>query len=271
MIKQQLKKEQRIGKKFPEKGLLIPANSSRPGVFKRLADNDGQGLIFETEGEVIAKAIKTKIPNFIVGLKKGFHHETISYFALVRDEYVEINDPCISVLLSGNFKQLSTLIPYAADGLFSRFIFYFMNNGQEWKDVFPPVSDASLETHFDELGQEFLTFYERLNQQADIKFNYTKDQQNQFNYFFSLLHDGYGALPGPGFIATIRRLGLIAFRISMVLSAFRMLESGEFSPEKKCQDVDLQSSLSIVRVLVKHASYAYSKLPYEENYARKRG
>ena len=271
LMKQQLKIDKKTYKNFPEKGLLIPANSSRPGVFKRLADNDGQGLIIETEGDIITKALKAKVPNFNIGLRKGFHHETISYYALSREGYVEIDEPCISVLLSGNFKQLSSLIPFATHGLFSRFMFYFVSNGTPWENVFPSEIDPALEQHFDELGQEFLTLYEALNQQADITFNYTKDQQKEFNYFFSLLHDKYGVIQNSGLIATIRRLGLIAYRISMILSALRMLETSDFLPEKKCQDVDLQASLSIIRVLFRHASYAYSKLPYEEEFARKRG
>lgn len=271
VIRQQLKIEKKNYKKLPEKGLLIAASSRRPSVFKQLADNDGQGLIVEPEGEIIAKALKIKIPNFDIGLRKGFHHETISYYRLTGHEFVEIDDPCISVLLWGNFKQLSTLIPSVTHGLFSRFMFYFVNNEPQWDDVFQPEMDTAMEKHSDKLGQEFLGFYEALNQQADIVFNYTKQQQKEFNYFFSLLHDKYGVLQGSGLIATIRRLGLIAFRISMILSALRMLETGDFSPGKKCQDVDLQASLSMVRVLFKHASYAYSKLPKEENYARKRG
>lgn len=262
--RQQEKIERRTKKRLPEKGLLIPANSSKPGVFKQLADNDGQGLIVETEGEIITKALKIKVPDFDIGLRKGFHHETISYYRLTGDGYVEIDEPCLSVLLAGNYKQLSTLIPSATHGLFSRFMFYFINNGPEWDDVFQPEIDPVMEKNFDELGQEFLSFYEALNQKADILFNYTKDQQKEFNYFFSLLHDKYGVLQNSGLIATIRRLGLISYRISMVLSALRMLETGDFSHGKKCQDVDFQSSLSIVRVLFKHASYAFSKLPYEE-------
>lgn len=271
LMQQQAKKEGKKYKKLPEKGLLIPVNSVRPGVFKRLADNDGQGLIIESDWELIAKASKIKIPNFNIGLRKGFHHETISYYAISREGYVEIDDPCLSVLLSGHFKQVSTLIPCAAHGLFSRFMFYFMHNGQEVNKVSPQESNPAQKAHFDELGKEFLGFYEALNNQEELEFHYTKEQQNQFNYFFSLLHDGYGARPGVGFGATIRRLGLIAFRLSMILTAFRHLETRDFSPDQKCLDVDLQASLSIVRVLVKHASVAYSKLPYEEIYARKRG
>lgn len=271
LMNQQLKLERKEYKNLPEKGLLIPANSSRPGVFKRLANNDGQGLIIETEGEIISKALKIKVPNFDIGLRKGFHHETISYYAISKEGYVEIDEPCISLLLSGNFKQLSTLIPFSTHGLFSRFMFYFKHNEPQWENVFPSEIDPAMEQHFDDLGQEFLTFFEALNQEADIEFKYTKDQQKEFNYFFSLLHDKYGVLQGSGLIATIRRLGLIAFRISMIFSALRMLETGDFSPKQKCQDVDLQASLSIVRVLFRHATYAFSKLPYEENYARKRG
>lgn len=244
-----------------EKLLLIPSNYNGMAMSRQLADNDGVGLIFETEGDFLFKAIKTGYGNYTNILKKGFHHEFISYYRLTRREYREIKSPRLSMVLSGTINQLTSLIPSTDDGLFSRFIFYFMNARTEWKDVFPPDCDHQLDGDFDELGQEFLTFYTELNKHPDMTFHLTAEQADRFHYYFSLLQDRNIVHQDRGLIATIRRLGLIAFRMSMIFTALRIIETGDFSQQKKCLDVDFQASISIVRVLVRHASLVYSKFP----------
>ena len=104
--------------KPPEKMLFIPANNSTTGVFQLLADNDGRGLIFETEGDTLAQAFKTDYGNYSDGFRKAFHHETISYYRRTDREYVDIENPCLSTVLSGTPKQIAALIPNAENGLF---------------------------------------------------------------------------------------------------------------------------------------------------------
>ena len=122
--------------KPPEKMLFIPANNSTTGVFQLLFDNEGRGLMFETEGDTLAQAFKTDYGNYSDGFRKAFHHETISYYRRTDREYVDIENPCLSGVFSGTPKQISSLIPNAENGLFSRFIFYFMTINPAWKNVF---------------------------------------------------------------------------------------------------------------------------------------
>ena len=76
--------------KPPEKMLFIPANNSTTGVFQLLFDNEGRGLMFETEGDTLAQAFKTDYGNYSDGFRKAFHHETISYYRRTDREYVDI-------------------------------------------------------------------------------------------------------------------------------------------------------------------------------------
>jgi len=92
-----------------------------------LGDSDKRGLIFETEGDTLAKAFKSDYGDFSDGFRNAFQHEPISYYRRTDKEYVEIDRPCLSALLSGTPKQITTLIPNAENGLFSRFMFYVMN------------------------------------------------------------------------------------------------------------------------------------------------
>src|SRR5690606_6373064 len=96
-------KEEGIEKpsKPPEKMLFIPANNSSTGAYQLLGDSDGRGLIFETEGDTLAHAFKSDYGNYSDGFRKAFHHETISYYRRTDREFVDIENPCLSTVLSG--------------------------------------------------------------------------------------------------------------------------------------------------------------------------
>ena len=64
-------------------------------------------------------------------------------------------------------------------------------------------------------------------------------------------------------MATVRRLGLVAFRIAMILSALRIMEDGELPERLICKEQDFETTLEMIKVLVKHASKVFSELPEE--------
>ena len=249
--------------KPPEKMLFIPANNSTTGVFQLLFDNDGSGLIFETEGDTLAQAFKSDYGNYSDGFRKAFHHETISYYRRTDREYVDMDSPRLSAVLSGTPRQVASLIPNAENGLFSRFIFYFMNIRPVWKNVFAITSDNGLDDYFDNLGTEFFSLYQTLANGPEIQFNLTVEQQEKFNTFFQQTQDVYLSLQGIDYMATIRRLGLIAFRISMILSTLRIMETGNLPERIVCEDSDFQIALDMISILVKHASKVFTELPAE--------
>jgi hypothetical protein len=254
----------------PEKMLFIPANNSATGAFQLLNDNRGSGLIFETEGDTLAQAFKSDYGNYSDGFRKAFHHETISYYRRTDREYVDIENPCLACLLSGTPKQISALIPNAENGLFSRFMFYYMNVTPTWKNVFESKYENGLDSYFDGLGQQFFNLYDSLLKEEQIQFKLTKDQELKFNQFFDELQTTYLALQSYEYMATVRRLGLIAFRIAMLLRSLRILESGDMTPPMICQDNDFNSALQIIRTLVKHASKVFSDLPEDTPLAMKK-
>src|SRR5690554_4771098 len=212
--------------KPPEKMLFIPANNSSTGAYQLLGDSDGKGLIFETEGDTLAHAFKSDYGNYSDGFRKAFHHETISYYRRTDREFVDIESPCISTVLSGTPKQVSALIPNAENGLFSRFIFYFMNVRPVWKNVFASQIDNGLDDYFEALGNEFYELYKEIMQNEPKQFNITADQQEQFNQVFGQIQEKYMNLQGLDYMATIRRLGLIAYRICMICGSVKLTLSG---------------------------------------------
>lgn len=249
--------------KPPEKMLFIPANNSSTGFFQLLNDSGGRGLIFETEGDTMAQSFKSDYGNYSHGFRNAFQHEPITYYRRTDRELVEIERPCLSALLSGTPKQIGTLIPNAENGLFSRFMFYIMNIQPVWKDVFASNTDQGLDKYFADLASEFYTLYQALNNNGEIIFTLTDSQKQEFNKFFSDMQTLYIGLKGLDYIGTVRRSGLIAFRMMMVCSVLRILETGDVSSQIICEDADFNNTIQIVKLLVKHAAKVYSDLPEE--------
>jgi len=248
----------------PLKMLIIPANNSATGLFQILNDNKGIGLIFETEGDTLAQTFKSEHGNYSDGFRKAFHHEIISYNRRKDREYVELETPRLSALLSGTPKQVSTLIPNAENGLFSRFIFYYMNILPVWKDVFAGDDSQTLDDYFRYLGSQFFDFYKVLQQQSEpLRFCLTATQQQAFNAYFSQAQNQYMYLCGVDYLATVRRLGLITFRVAMILTSLRIMETGHITTSLKCTDTDFNTALELVKILIQHAARIYEALPTE--------
>jgi hypothetical protein len=250
--------------KPPERMLFIPANNSVTGVYQLISDNEGRGLIFETEGDTLAQAFKSDYGNYSDGFRKAFHHETISYYRRTDREYVDIERPCLSTVLSGTPKQIQALVPSAENGLFSRFVFYYMNINPTWKNVFQTDTTNGLDEYYDQLGKEFFGLYKTLKNNPDIEVRLTTEQQQKFNVFFEKLQTKYLNLQPDDYIATVRRLGLIAFRIIMLFSVFRIMEDGDVNQVRYCEDIDFDNTLEMISVLVKHSSKVFNDLPIEQ-------
>lgn len=252
-----------------EKMLLLPANSSATGVFQLLSDNDGRGLIFETEGDTLSFIFKTDFGNYSDGYRKCYHHETISFYRRTDREYVDIQTPCLSTLLSGTPDQVHGLIPNAENGLFSRFLFYHLELDPTWKDTFRNNSRGDLMDYYHHLGQDFLHFYEMLCKQPPIQVMLTEEQKDRFYHFFRKIQGRYQALIDEVFVATVRRMGLNCYRFIMVLSALRYQGDDQLPYKIECRDDDFNTALGMIRVLFRHSIHAFQRLPNKKEAEQK--
>ena len=83
----QLHKSEKSNLEKPHRQMLfLPANSTSAGMFQLLYNNEGSGLIFETEGDTLAQSFKSDQGNYSDGFRKAFQHEPISSFRKTNDE-----------------------------------------------------------------------------------------------------------------------------------------------------------------------------------------
>lgn len=271
-----LDKKQRASQQEPEKpvyrSLFIPANSSATAAYQALADNNEWGIIFETEADTLTQALKQDYGDYSDGLRKAFHHETISYSRRKDDEHVNLNCPRLASLLTCTPGQIPQLLSpqQVENGLANRFLFYNLRSKHEWRNVFAqceePISDQLLK-----VGQRYLELYHDLEKQSHhpLQFVLSVEQQLRFNEYFSgLLLEQIG-LYGEQLDAFVKRLGLATFRLAMVLTVLRCNDHQPrlepMSQTLVCAEDDFCTAMTIANCLINHTTHVYANLlPHDD-------
>lgn len=252
----------------PQKTLIIPANSSSSSLISILHDNDGVGLLFETEGDTLSQTLKSEHGNYSDLLRKAFHHEAISMSRRKDREYLEIDNPRLSVVLAGTPEQVRHLIPDAENGLLSRFIFYFIPFRRGIRDVFA-TDDVAQSKHaiFKAIGNDFLHLLNSFMNQGSFVILLPTPLQHRFVEWLARLNDECCDEVDNGMQGIVRRLGLIAFRMIMLFTAIRAFDnpmSQARAPDGRivleCSESDFNTVLRICEILLYHSIHIYLKL-----------
>ena len=253
--------------------VFIPANSSATNTYQELSDNDGEGIIFDTEADTLTQALSQDYGNYSDGLRKAFHHEPISYGRRTEHEYVYIDKPRLAVLLTCTPLQIPQLLPSKniENGLANRFFFFLMCGKHGWRSPWVNAEGVPLADCIYNIGKKYYELYHALLKHADsqLEFTLTPEQRVEFDNFFSPLYEEQTALHGESIDAFIFRLGVTTFRIAMVLTVLRCYEHSEdLAPEARvlvCRNVDFHTALTIAETLVNHTAYVYNNMLKHED------
>jgi hypothetical protein len=246
--------------KAPTLMLYIPANNSKSGIYQLLEENDDKGIMFESEGDTLADAIKQDYGSFSDTLRKAFHHENLDLFRRGNEELIEINKPELSVVLSSTFNQLKILIPSIEDGLYSRFIFYELKQDNKFNDVFDDRK-SNYQQFFIQEGEIFKKLFDEFEElETPILFKLTKKQEKEFVEILNIKKANLMKEVDVTMAGTANRLGIIAFRIMMIFTALRTYENGTLNNSITCNDTDFYNALRIIDRLEKHAKTVYDYL-----------
>lgn len=243
------------------KVLYIPANNSSARVIQHLKEGDEKGIFCETEADTMGNVFKQEWGGYSDLLRKAFHHETISYSRKSNNEWVEIKKPCLSVALAGTPGQVENLIKSAEDGLFSRFIFYSFKSDVCWVDASDTINGINLTSHFDTLSEKVLDYVEFLNMQETINFNLTVSQWDKLNGFGRGSINNLATFVSEDLSSTSKRLGVILYRLCMILTALRYFDNGDISTTFLCSDEDFNIALQLVNTFQEHSVFMFNELP----------
>ena len=169
------------------------------------------GILFSTEADTLANSLTQDWGNFSDILRCAFHHESVEMQRRTNKEYLVVEEPRLSALLTGTNGQFKRLIPNTENGLFSRFMYYTMRSVPQFRNVFAHKMDVPGQL-FEDMGQQLLDLFQFLEaQQEGIQWRLNKQMQDHFVKFFSHYTRIYYSETGERVLATIHRSGLIAF------------------------------------------------------------
>jgi hypothetical protein len=237
--------------------LFVPGNSSTPVIYSHLRDCTGTGVIFEVETEALDYLLHKDREGFFHIASNNFHHETISIARTNNSKAIFIPKPRLSILLAGNDSQIEKVIKSYDNQLFSRFLFYWYDASYVWHDVSPQNAKVNLLNLIPQLGVEVKTMLTELNN-TPITFNLTEEQWLRLNEHYA---DKLGTLSciSEGINATVKRMGLITFRIAMLLQVLSDYENGMTENVSTCSDACFKTAMEMSRVYLRHAQSLYEQ------------
>jgi hypothetical protein len=244
----------------PFKVVFIPANTSSAKLYQHLLHNDDQGIMCETEADTLAAVFKNEWGSYSDLLRKSFHHEKVSLSRKSNNEYIDIAQPRLSVALSGTPSQVFNIISSAEDGLFSRFIFYLFRTDPVWISPAPDPNRPNLTDHFYDLSVRVYRMVSFLSDHPTMVL-LSQKQWSELDSTFSEHLDEINELSGGDALSVVKRMGLILYRICMILTAIRKFENGDCSDAIQCEDTDFQTARTLAGIYLQHSLLLYSNLP----------
>ena len=255
--------QEEIPEEPPFKVVFIPANTSNAKIIQHLQNNNGTGIICETEADTLGQTFKNDWGSYSDLLRKAFHHEKISISRKTNNEYFEINNPQLAVALSGTPKQVFNIISSAEDGLFSRFLFYIFKSESKWIDPSPFGNQINLTEHFAKLSNtvyEMVLFLEN----SKTVIHLSEEQWNKFNPTFEKYLYQISTFVSEDAQSVVKRLGIILYRFCMIFTTIRKYQTQEQATNIQCLDVDFESALTLIEVYLQHSIIMFNNLPKQD-------
>ena len=256
--------------------LFIPTNSSAASVIQQLDNNDGIGLIFDTECDTLSAILKSEYGDYSTIIRKSYHHEPIDLSRRKDDEYRVIERPMLAICLSGTPGQLYTLTPQAEDGTFSRITCYHMPFKAEFRDVLVESANTNsysytLRDRFFQLGKLYKQRRESFFRGGRYRIVIPKEYCKEFNEHFRQMNQEVVDDISHDMQSVVRRLAFTVFRIMMVLTSIRFMDEttnpSALTPKDgsrivlRCSKDDFDIAMALGDVLIYHTVYCYAHLP----------
>ena len=254
----------------PIKRLIVAGNITKTLLITRIADNPHGIIIIEVEGDTIVTANKMDSNNYMDVMRAAYANETISVERKGGELSLRVNRPVACLLASMTYNQLYKLIPDIEDGMYSRIAFTNLPVTDVFEDMFDEGRE-NYENSMNEKGKILLHVFNLLrgrsidrpvmvklgNIQQRIKFQETfQKYKSEYMENLSLEHGGL-----------VNRLGLLAFKVLMVLSIYRNYDGniGDIDGTILATDDDFANTLRIVEVFRRNSLYVQGMMPKPKN------
>lgn len=242
--------------------LIIPGDATYPAFYQTLARQHGRGYVHESEGSVITDIWRSSTANYNTALRKAAEHEPISR-ARCREASV-IENPQLSMVLTGTFSQYRALVPSVENGYFSRLLTLIVNDVQPFSEQYVRPAENAQEL-IKTCSEQLYYRYQSLFAAKPREFRLTKEQSDRLGLHLKTAYPMLIRLLGEDFHSVILRMAIQIERIAMILTALRGMSvspssssSRDFSSEPLlCSDLDYQTAELIGNKLLLHMAQAY--------------
>ena len=155
---------------------------------------------------------------------------------------------------------MTSLIRSAEDGLSSRFLYYCYSRKLEWINPESYAEDIDLCEEFKSMGSDVATIKDLLDKHKN-QFGLSKQQFESLSNNYKAKLERVKRFEGDNAGGAVFRMGLITFRIAMILSILRNSSVLEQNIMLQCSDDDFNTALKITDVLFEHSMVLFSLLP----------
>ena len=226
--------------------LIIPGDATYPAFYQTLAKQKGRGYIHESEGSVITDIWRSSTANYNTALRKAAEHETISRFRCKEASVIE--NPQVSMVLTGTFSQYHALVPSIENGYFSRLLTLIVDDHQAFNSRYVQPSESS-DGIVQSCAEQLYQLYEKMLFTKPREFKLTADQRTRLGNHLQTAYPTLIRMLGEDFHSVVLRMAVHIERIAMILSALR----GNMD---ECSDTDYQTAEMIGNKLILHMAQA---------------
>jgi hypothetical protein len=203
---------------------FISGDNTGTGIQENLIDQDGIGMISESEASILSAAISSDYGNWSHTLRKAFDHDGLSYNRRTNYEHRECNRLLLSVLISGTPGQVRPLIPSAENGLFSRQLFYHMPPITEWVSQFH-LKASDFNMLFESWGERWRVLLASLHQQVSrLVFTLDTEQETYFDTHLASLFQHGNMVHGAAMRSAVARIAINLLRLMNIVAVMRVLD-----------------------------------------------
>ncbi|WP_185958193.1 DUF3987 domain-containing protein [Fodinibius sediminis] len=258
-----------------KRSLFIPANASARKMLDRLEANGGNGFIFETEIDTLLNATEQDWGNYTDTVRKAFQHEPLSIIRT--DEEYYIDNPRLSICLTGTFDQFKRMFRSAENGHFSRYALYTFDTPRRWESHRPSTESRKVRASITEASRKLNEMYNRLkNRSKPLYINVQSHQWDRLDSIFSKKMELIEALGLSRHLhASNNRTGVIALRLISILVVLQVFEDDpdqlKLEQSLTPSDADVTVALTLAETFIEHAIRLYHILPKSEPASDPRG
>ena len=247
-------------------GLFLPDNTATPALIKKIADNQGRGILFSTDLGFIGHALKHDTTGLQAIIRAGHSGETINYGRSTKKTAVLVTQPRFAICLSATPPEFQRLFTSTEDGLLSRFIHYCFVPTKDWHNI-KSESIACYEANSTEVSAMVMDLHRYatarsfelvLNEEQLLAVNEWLSEETEI----AKDKDTWSVIS-----PIIRRIGQVVFKLSMILATLRAWECKSNGGLISTSADDFDIAMKLAKVYYMHAAkivkYITEKAPQE--------